>query len=305
MKKKFVKFFIFGFASICGISILSTNAKAITYQDLYTNYRVKNCEYAQYDLNTYYKNPIDDSIILGEKVASSEYSLEKKELLISEYGPYGVKKKYNNTDFSKYAYRYTFLTTINAPYQDCALGQFLIDEEAAARGVYPSITRSLEEINSTTFEEKVVETVSTELSASIKGEYSGLSAEIKSKISSSVSTALTTSSTICHKDRIDINIPITKTGYYRLQQRALYEICALSIYEIMYYPKVIDNSNFYTKNITYDYENGTQMYKYLGTETLIVFLKDYSMSVNRYVYDKNLKKYIYDGMKDEAADIYL
>ena len=55
MKKKFVKFFIFGFASICGISILSTNAKAITYQDLYTNYRVKDCEYVEYDLNTYYK----------------------------------------------------------------------------------------------------------------------------------------------------------------------------------------------------------------------------------------------------------
>lgn len=305
MKKKFFKFAFFEAVLICGNFFITTNAKAISYQDLYTNYRVKDCEYAEYDLNTYYKNPVDGSIILGKIVDYGDDSLEKKNLLMSENGPYGVNKKYDDTSFSKYAYCYTFLTTINAPYQDSALGQFQVDEDYLSKGIYPSVTCSLEEINSTTYEQKVVETLSTELSTSIKGEYAGLSSEVRSKISTSISVAFGISSTICQKNRLDLNIPITKTGYYRLQRRALYKICALSIYEIMYYPKVIDNSNWYTKNITYDYKNGTKMYKYLGTETLVIFMEDYSMSINRYIFDKNLKKYIYDGIKDEATNIYL
>lgn len=259
-----------------------------TYQDMYTNYLAKGLEYGRYDRNTYVEHPtIDNRYIFGH-VEEYELSEEKVSLVSHEGGAWGMFKDYINKE--KYAYCLSYLMTIEYPVETFRTIRCNKDD---------IIEATYEHTETKSLEFSLTETLGTEISGKIKGKADGFGFEVGANLSTSLQVRSVRSTTISEGTSYKHTTYIKESGLYKIQRRERFNVYALSLYEVVYYPTIIDNSSWYTKDVTYLYNK--QTYKYLGTENYFKITEPNIDVVAKYSYDNEKHEYYYDDEKNSGV----
>ena len=254
-----------------------------SYDSYLYGYYIINPNNKTYKYGTY-STPDNSPIYKGETGESST----TVKLLKDDVWP---QKKYQY--LPKYAYRCYYMGMVEAPYQTQGAGRHNAGD---------TITVTHGRLESSTYEASI--SISLGIKNIIKGgaEFCDMfSAEVSTELSISVGTTFTMATTYQTQDSYTYTYNLRYDGYYQLQRRARYNMYALALYEIEYYPKVTSKQVFLHKDKHYDYDSGTKKYKFLGLEESYNFTGDIGPCVSKYSFDSNNIMYYDDEIFDSAV----